>query len=152
MASREPIRRHGGGHLAFGVDTPGAGEVKRLALLILEHEELTRWRAAAELRALGHTVIEAHTINEAISVLESGAPVDVMYCNLDIPGPQSGRDFEAWLARNEPAIPVLLTSVDALCITDLTGRPSRAFIGKPHAMTAALSAIESLIALQRKGG
>jgi len=152
MASREPIRRHGGGHLAFGVDTPGAGEVKRLQFLILEHEALARWVAAADLRALGHSVIEAHSINEAISVLESGTPVDVIYCDLDIPGPQSGLDFEAWLAKHEPEIPALLASVDALRIAGLAGRPQRAVIVKPHPMHAALGAIESLLALQKKGG
>ena len=135
----------------FGVHRLEAGEGKRLQFLILEHEALARWVAAADLRALGHSVIEAHSINEAISVLESGTPVDVIYCDLDIPGPQSGLDFEAWLARHEPAIPVLLTSVDALGVVGLPGRPSRAFIIKPHPMEAALDAIGSLFALQTKG-
>jgi CheY-like chemotaxis protein len=126
-------------------------EVRELHLLILEHEALARWGVAAELRSLGYTVIEAHTVKEAVSVFESGTYIDVVFCDLDIPGDLSGLDFEDWLARHEPKVPVLLTSVDANSRPFTTNRPTRAFMVKPYPLEAVTDWITLLLSLQRKG-
>ena len=122
--------------------------MRRRQLLILEHEALARWGAAAELRRLGHEIIEAHSVEEAISVFESGTPIDLVLCDADIPGPQSGLEFERWLARNEPGVPVLLTSVDASGIPPLNNRSMRSFMLKPYASDVLLIAVDGLLDLR----
>jgi CheY-like chemotaxis protein len=126
-------------------------EVRELHLLILEHEALARWGVAAELRSLGYTVIEAHTVKEAVSIIESGTHIDVVFCDLDIPGDPSGRDFEDWLTRHEPRVPVLLTSVDANSGPTTDNRPTRAFMVKPYPIDTVTSWIAILLSLQKKG-
>ena len=133
------------------IDSHEVSEVRRLRLLILEHEVLARWGAAADLRALGHRVIEAHTVNEAIAVIESGTPIDVVFCDSDIPGPFSGFDFEAWLSRNEPSIPVLVTSVDPSGVPPMPDRIARAFIAKPYSIAEVAGTLEILSRPTEKG-
>jgi CheY-like chemotaxis protein len=123
--------------------------VRELQLLILEHEALARWGVAAELRSLGYTVIEAHTVHEAVSVFESGTDIDLVFCDLDIAGERSGLDFERWLAKNEPTVPVVLTSVDAGSRPQ-NDAPRRAFLVKPYPIVAVIDCIDLLLALQAK--
>src|SRR5688572_14026272 len=67
-------------------------------ILLVEDEVLIRFMAANELRKAGFTVIEAAQAREALSVLKSATPVDVLITDIRMPGPIDGVQL-ATLAR-----------------------------------------------------
>jgi CheY-like chemotaxis protein len=104
----------------------------QLTVLIAEDEFLVRWTAAEFLRERGYAVIEATSATDAISILESGISVDIVFSDVQMPGELSGHDLAEWLYRNYPGLPVLLTSGFAIETDELTARDKRRFIRKPY--------------------
>jgi CheY-like chemotaxis protein len=101
-------------------------------VLIAEDEFLVRWAAAEFLRERGYAVIEATSAADAISILESGTPVDIVFCDIHMPGELTGHDFAEWLGRNHPELPLLLTSGSATEVDNLSAGDKRRFITKPY--------------------
>jgi DNA-binding NtrC family response regulator len=104
----------------------------QLAVLIVEDEFLVRWAAAEFLRERGYAVIEATSAADAISILESGTPVDIVFSDVDMPGELTGHGLAEWLGRNHPGLPVLLTSGSATEADNLTAGDKRRFLTKPY--------------------
>lgn len=104
----------------------------KLTVLLIEDDFSTRWAAAEFLRATGFAVIEAVDVNEALAVLLTSKPIDVVFAELRPAGEHGGEFISAWLEKHRPHIPVLLTSGDATGAA-LTGEnPRRRFVLKPY--------------------
>lgn len=88
---------------------PQGAPLKRV-VLIVEDNLMTRSTAAAYLREVGYRVIEAANAAEGISVFSSGAHVDFVFSDINMPGSLNGLGFAQWLAQQHPTVPVLLTS------------------------------------------
>jgi PAS domain S-box-containing protein len=79
-------------------------------ILVVEDEELVRTQAVGMLRDLGYACLHARDGAEALSILESGAQVDLLFTDVVMPGPIKSRDLVAAAERIRPGVPVLFTS------------------------------------------
>lgn len=79
-------------------------------ILLVEDEPLIRMALAEDLREAGCTVIEAAHADEAWAILTAGAPVDVIYSDIDMPGSMDGLELARRVGVLWPQIPVVLTS------------------------------------------
>jgi len=104
----------------------------KFTLLLVEDDFFTRWTAAQYLRAAEFTVVEAISVDEALTVFLSGKLIDVVFSDLNLPGDRGGDFLSAWLEKHRPHIPVLLTSgrTDGAALIGLNRL--RRFVLKPY--------------------
>jgi CheY-like chemotaxis protein len=99
-------------------------------LLVVEDEVLTRFLVAEALRAAGFAVIEAANADEALEVLATATPVDVLITDVEMPGSIDGLGL-APLARS--ARPHLRIVIASGCVgTDAAVEVADLFIRKPY--------------------
>jgi CheY-like chemotaxis protein len=79
-------------------------------VLIVEDEVLVRLVLAEQLRDCGYRVLEAGNAVEAIAVLEADIGVDVLFTDVQMPGPQDGFGLVRWTRQHRPHIEVIVTS------------------------------------------
>ncbi|MBW4022061.1 MAG: response regulator [Proteobacteria bacterium] len=82
-------------------------------VLVVDDEVLVRMVIADYLRECGFRVIEAGSATEAITVLASPEPVDVVFSDVQMPGDMDGFGLATWVRRHQPWIKMLLTSGNA---------------------------------------
>lgn len=66
-------------------------------VLVVEDDVLIRTSAAEYLRASGYKTVEATTAAEAVDVINSGAPVDVVFTDVRMPGGMDGVELAGWV-------------------------------------------------------
>jgi CheY-like chemotaxis protein len=79
-------------------------------ILVVEDDFLIRIDIADFLRGCGWHVAEAGTAAEAVALLESGAPVDLVFSDIQMPGPMDGFGLAAWVRAHRPGLRIILTS------------------------------------------
>jgi CheY-like chemotaxis protein len=79
-------------------------------VLVVEDDAGVRELTVARLKAIGYRVLEAREGRQAIEILKSDAPVDLVFTDLVMPGGLSGRDVALMAEEIRPGIRVLLTS------------------------------------------
>jgi signal transduction histidine kinase len=84
----------------------GDGEL----ILVVEDADKVREAAMSRLESLGYAVLEATTGPEAITVLQSGAPIALVFSDIVMPGGMTGYDVAEWVRSTRPELKVLLTS------------------------------------------
>jgi CheY-like chemotaxis protein len=82
-------------------------------VLVVEDEVLVRMVIADYLRECGYRVIEAGSAAEAITVLTSPEPVDIVFSDIQMPGEMDGFGLATWVRQNQPGLKVLLASGNA---------------------------------------
>jgi CheY-like chemotaxis protein len=92
-------------------------EPRSETILVVEDEVLVRMVIADYLRECGYRVIEAGSAEEAITVLTSPEPVDIVFSDVQMPGEMDGFGLATWVRRNQPWLKVLLTSGNARAAT-----------------------------------
>jgi two-component system, response regulator PdtaR len=121
------------------------GNVRPAIILVVEDEILIRAAVAEYLRILGYTVVEAADAAEATAVFSSGEPIDVVLCDVDLPGTMNGLSLARWINRRRSAPPVLLTSGRGIACS--TGeKPADFFIAKPYRLRALAERLELMLA------
>src|SRR6516164_6872334 len=100
-------------------------------VLVVEDEILIRAAVAEYLRISGYTVVEAADAAEAIAVFVSGEPIDVVICDVNMPGTMDGLGLARWIKRHRCALPVLLTSGRRVALS-ADKIPADFFIAKPY--------------------
>ncbi len=83
---------------------------KTETVLLVESEVLIRFPMADYLRECGYRVIEAHSSDEAVTVLNSGTTVDLMLADARLQGAHDGFGLAQWVRANRPKVKVILTS------------------------------------------
>lgn len=86
---------------------------KPQTVLVVEDEVLVRMVIADYLRECGYHVVEAGSAAEAIIVLESPEPVDIVFSDVQMPGEMDGFGLARWVRQNRPNLKMLLTSGNA---------------------------------------
>ena len=84
----------------------GDGEL----ILLVEDNDKVREATANRLESLGYAVLEAKTGPEAITLLESGEPIALVFSDIVMPGGMTGYDVAEWVRSMKPDLKVLLTS------------------------------------------
>jgi CheY-like chemotaxis protein len=62
------------------------------------------------LESLGYAVLDAKTGPEAITLIESGAPIGLVFSDIVMPGGMTGYDVAEWVRSMKPELKVVLTS------------------------------------------
>ena len=89
---------------------PHAEKAENPTILVAEDEVLIRGIAADHLRQAGFNVIEASNAAEAVDVLQSGEPVNIVFTDVCMPGLMNGVMLARWICLHRPDVRVLLTS------------------------------------------
>jgi CheY-like chemotaxis protein len=128
---------------------PEAKAFRAPVLLIVEDEFSVRWAAAEYLREAAYSVLEASNAPDAITVLTSGAHIDLAFIDFKLPGGLNGLMLAKWLDAYRPEIPVLLTSGLAESLPGFYRGNSRLYIPKPYAFPDVAMQIRGM--LQSRG-
>jgi CheY-like chemotaxis protein len=89
---------------------PGPGNDRQPVILLVEDEVLIRLSTAELLRERGYQVLEAADAAEAIALLRSGHPLDLVISDVRMPGPMDGLGLTSALKEARPNLPVALFS------------------------------------------
>jgi CheY-like chemotaxis protein len=118
-------------------------------ILVVEDEVLIRAVVAEELRLAGFSVIEAGRADEALTYIEAGEQVDLVFSDIQTPGSLNGLQLAETLRDKYPDIPIILTSGNAL-----PGHVGtvEAFVPKPYDVTQTIALISEILAQKSPGG
>jgi len=87
-----------------------ASTVGTPTILIVENDVLVRMAVAAYLRECGFKVVEARAADDALEVFRSDVAIDVLFCEVSIPGDMDGFGLAQWTRRERPRTRIILTS------------------------------------------
>ena len=124
--------------------SPAQGSPRSAIVLFVEDEILIRAAVAEYLRKLGYIVVEAADAAEAMAVFSSGEPIDVVLCDVDLPGTMDGLALARWINRRRSAPPVLLTSGRIARPTRKT--PAGFIMAKPYRLAELAACLELMLA------
>jgi two-component system, cell cycle sensor histidine kinase and response regulator CckA len=106
---------------------------RALVVLLVEDDPAVRGAARTVLERLGHSVVSAGDVPEALEIIRSGAEsLDVVLTDAVMPG-QSGLDLADILVAERPNLPVVLMSgySEEAVSGDRTVPPGVLFVEKP---------------------
>ncbi|WNM28219.1 PAS domain S-box protein [Demequina capsici] len=89
---------------------PPLRPIRPATILLAEDDDLVRAFATERLRSLGHTVHAAPSGPEALALLDTVGPVDLLFTDVIMPDGMTGRDLAEEFLRRRPDTPVLFTS------------------------------------------
>jgi two-component system, response regulator PdtaR len=124
----------------MGPELSRKAESARVVLLV-EDEVLVRTPVAHTLRAAGFVVIEAANADEAWSCLRSGAPVDLVFTDIQMPGSMDGVELARRIRGKFDHIVIILTSGKGALPRD----NDHHFIGKPYRSAHVVETVISLL-------
>lgn len=103
-------------------------------VLVVEDEEGVREYARTVLTGLNYRVIEAVDGEEAMAVLESNQPLDLLFTDVILPGEFDGGEIALAAARLRPGLKVILTSGnwDLASVTDIAEQDGVSLLSKPY--------------------
>ncbi|MDQ6702358.1 MAG: CHASE3 domain-containing protein [Pseudomonadota bacterium] len=103
-------------------------------VLLVDDDEIVRATVASMLESLGYEVITAASGAEAISILEKGAAIALLFTDVVMRGTVSGRKLAGRAVETTPAIKVLFTSGYTENSIVHNGRldPGVEFLSKPY--------------------
>jgi CheY-like chemotaxis protein len=84
--------------------------VQKTTVLLVEPDVIVRLAVADYLRDCGYRVIEAGTGDDALMMLEAGHKIDVILCEVRLPGSIDGFGLARQVRRQYPGVDVILTS------------------------------------------
>jgi CheY-like chemotaxis protein len=82
---------------------------RRFSVLVVDDDALVRMGTVDMLEDLGHTVIEAGSAAEALTILQAGANVNVVITDQAMPG-MRGTELASQLRERYPTLPVILAT------------------------------------------
>lgn len=109
-------------------------------ILLAEDEILIRMASAEWLRDAGYTVIEAASGAEALDLLDSGVPIDLIVSDISMPGTPDGLGLAERARTTCPHISIILASarLPEEC-------PADRMLPKPYGVPELLSLVNELI-------
>ncbi|UIJ30455.1 PAS domain-containing protein [Cereibacter azotoformans] len=79
-------------------------------ILLVEDDEQVRLTAAGLLHDLGYAVLQARDADRALTIVESGARIDLLFTDVVMPGQLNSRQLAEKARMLRPGLPVLFTS------------------------------------------
>jgi DNA-binding response OmpR family regulator len=117
-------------------------------LLVVEDEILVRLAISDYLRECGFKVIEATNADEALIVLqEADIRIDMVLCDVEMPGSMDGFGLSQWLRIHKPGTPIILAGSAARAV-DAAGDlcESGPMLAKPYDPQILLDRIKRTLA------
>ena len=114
-------------------------------VLVVEDEILIRAAVAEYLRISGPTVVEAAHAAEAVTIFGAGEPIDVVICDVDMPGTMDGLNLARWIKQHHSALPVLLTSGRGIAVA-AAERLAFLFVSKPYRLQVLAERLKLMLA------
>ena len=113
-------------------------------VLVVEDEFLIRFVVADQLREAGFRVLEAVNGEEAIDILSTDAPIDLVFTDVKMPGKIDGMELLKFIKATQPELPVLMTSghQDPLFAVEAG---AAGFLGKPCDLTTIISTVRAML-------
>ncbi len=118
-------------------------ELAAVRILVVEDEPITRLAVVDALRRAGFAVLEASTTEEALALIDAGAPVDLIFSDIHMPGAKTGLDLARTLRLRRPEIPVVLTSGTQQSAANMA--LGAAFIHKPYSFAEVVAVLTTLV-------
>ncbi|MHC2336681.1 ATP-binding protein [Bradyrhizobium sp. USDA 4454] len=111
-------------------DVRGAQEI----VLVVEDDRLVRSYVLTQIESLGYTTLSANNGSEALAVLDSGTPIDLLFTDVIMPGAMNGRDLATEAQKRRPGLRVLFTSGYTDDAIDQDGKLEQGilFLAKPY--------------------
>lgn len=88
---------------------PQISEPQMLTILMVDDDALIAMSTVDLLEDLGHTVIEANSGLDALKVIDSGRPIDLIITDYSMPG-MNGGQLAAKVRETRPTLPILLAT------------------------------------------
>jgi len=110
-------------------------------ILVVEDDVFQRMTVAEELRKQGYNVVEAANADEALSILQSGTRIHVVFTDIAMPGSLDGVGLARVVCAAFPSVQVILTS-GHLASAELDDRIS-SFFPKPYDVEKLVAHIKS---------
>ena len=84
-------------------------------ILLVEDEEQVRVLAESFLQIAGHTTLSAGSVDQALALLETGEPVDLVFIDLKLQGDnEAGLALATEAVKKHPDLSVLYTSAQGV--------------------------------------
>jgi len=83
---------------------------KRERVLVVDDDAMVRKSVVAQLTSLGYGIVEASSPAEALEVIASKKPLDLVFSDIVMPGPIDGIELARLIRARRPDLKVLLTS------------------------------------------
>jgi CheY-like chemotaxis protein len=112
-------------------------------VLVVDDEVLLRLSIADLLREEGFSVIEAANADEAIAILQTTTPIDIVVTDVAMPGTMDGIGLTLFIRANRPDLKVIMTSGNLL--TSPAGCQLDGFFLKPYDACNVAQLIRSLL-------
>ncbi|WP_229429839.1 PAS domain-containing protein [Massilia sp. ZL223] len=123
-------------------------------ILVAEDDEAVRTTVVEMLGQLGYRVLKAADAAQALVVVESGVPIDVLFTDVVMPGTLRSVDLARMARERLPNLAVLFTSGYTENSIVHGGRldPGVELLGKPYTRESLARRIRQVIANQKKTG
>lgn len=120
---------------------PGPGHPHKPVILLVEDDVLVRFTTAEVLRDAGFDVLEAVDSSEALTLLATGHPLDLVVTDIRMPGPMDGVELASVVKASRPNLPVALLSSHL----ERPDHEADTFIAKPYDPDALVEVVKRLI-------
>ncbi|HTJ64635.1 MAG TPA: response regulator [Alphaproteobacteria bacterium] len=114
-------------------------------LLVAEDDVIIRVMISDFLRDAGFDVTEAGNADEAVAILESNSPFDVVFSDIKMPGSMDGQDLARRVEHRWPDTEVILTSGYSSELSGLAGLAKNRVLAKPYRPLSVLAAILAVV-------
>lgn len=115
------------------------------AVLLVEDEVLIGEMVADALVEYGFSVHLVEQADQALAYLASGAPVDLLFTDINLPGPMDGAALALAARQVRPGLPVVYASGRWNLLERLGAEAGSIVLPKPYSPVRACRAVESLL-------
>jgi CheY-like chemotaxis protein len=112
-------------------------------ILVVEDEVLVRIALAETLRDEGFSVLEAANADEALAVLASSTPLDVVLTDVNMPGSLDGVALGRYVRTIRPGLKVIVVS--GRVPPEVAAEVADAFLAKPYEPASIVRTIDALL-------
>ncbi len=113
-------------------------------IMVVDDEVLIRLVAGDILRDAGFQVVEACNADEAMTLLATGVPYNLVFSDVNMPGAVDGIGLTAYVKMHHPTIPVVLTS-GGMVAHELDGAGAAAVVSKPYSQAVLTTTITRVL-------
>jgi CheY-like chemotaxis protein len=124
---------------------PGPGAVSQPTVLFVEDDVLVRLSTAELLRDEGYLVLEAVDAGEALTLLATGHPIDLVITDIRMPGPMNGLDLCTAVKDSRANLPVVLFSSH---LPDGVSHCADAFLQKPYRPDELFDLVNTIVGVE----